>query len=158
MCRQIQWYHDRTTPQGVHSAWFSGYNHRSAHGQDGIPENVRLTSVYSIKCLIQKQANGPACIDPWRTILVQGWIVPEQCEEVDDDEAKSSQCDLRIARSVLVSSRSGIKVSRGGLVEKRVIIQDSACSGKSSQHDCPVVLGICTYAMLIGNILMTTFV
>jgi len=44
--------------------------------------NVRLCPVDSIKSLVQEQANGPRIIHPWRAVLVESGIVPEQGEEV----------------------------------------------------------------------------
>lgn len=32
---------------------------------------LRLGSVYSVKCLIQEQSQGPRVVYPWGTILVQ---------------------------------------------------------------------------------------
>lgn len=54
---------------------------------------LRLSAVDGIKGLVQEQANGPAVVDPARTILVEAWIVPQQRQEVDDDKRKAGECD-----------------------------------------------------------------
>lgn len=35
-----------------------------------------LRSIHSVKGLVEKEANGPAQINPRRAIRIEGWIVP----------------------------------------------------------------------------------
>jgi hypothetical protein len=60
---------------------------------------TRLRAVYRIECLIQEQSNREGKVDPWRHILVQGWVEPQHGNEVQDDEAEAGQCDLCTAVS-----------------------------------------------------------
>lgn len=77
---------------GVSSACIQSIS-RCAHLQ--VPDsNIRLSPVHSIESLVQKESNCPSRIDPSGHILVEGRVVPEQCEEVQDDEAEARKCDL----------------------------------------------------------------
>lgn len=53
----------------------------------------RLRSINCIKCLVQEQPQGPRSINPRWAILVQRWIIPQQCQDVDNYKAKASQGD-----------------------------------------------------------------
>jgi hypothetical protein len=55
---------------------------------------LRLTPIHSIECLVEEQSNRPACIYPWRTVLVKSWIIPKHSNEIDYDEAKAGKGDL----------------------------------------------------------------
>ncbi len=55
--------------------------------------NIRLRAVDGIKCLVYEQTSSPSIVDPWRAILVESGIVPEQGEEVGDDEHEPGQGD-----------------------------------------------------------------
>lgn len=52
-----------------------------------------LATVDGIESLVQEQAEGPAVIDPAGAILVEGGVVPQQGEEVDDDEHEAREGD-----------------------------------------------------------------
>ena len=54
-----------------------------------------LGTVHGIERLVEKKANGPAEVDPWRAVGVQSRIIPKHCYEVDDHEAEAAQCNLR---------------------------------------------------------------
>lgn len=53
----------------------------------------RLGSVDSIKGLVQKQTDGPAVVNPARAVLVEGWVVPEECPEVGDHKHEAGEGD-----------------------------------------------------------------
>lgn len=55
--------------------------------------DLRLASVNSVKCLIQEQSNGPRIIHPRGAILVQSGSIPQQSQEVCDNETKARQSD-----------------------------------------------------------------
>ena len=55
--------------------------------------NVRLRSIHGIKSLVQEQPDSPAVVDPARAVLVECWSVPQQGQEVDDDEHESGEGD-----------------------------------------------------------------
>lgn len=59
--------------------------------RSGLLSPPGLSSVASIKGLVEKQADGPGCVDPGRTIRVEGRVIPEQREEVDDDERETGE-------------------------------------------------------------------
>lgn len=52
---------------------------------------IRLTTIHSIKSLIQEQANAPTEIDPRRTILIQRRVIPQQRQEISNDEKEARQ-------------------------------------------------------------------
>jgi hypothetical protein len=53
-----------------------------------------LTSIHGVECLVKKESNSPAGIHPAWTVLVQRWCVPEQGEEIDDNEAEAREGNL----------------------------------------------------------------
>ena len=55
--------------------------------------HLRLCSVYSVKCLIQEQPQGPRVIYPWGTVLVQRGSIPQHSQKVCDDKRKARQGD-----------------------------------------------------------------
>lgn len=55
--------------------------------------DIRLGAIDGIKGLVNEQAGGPCVVDPRRTILVERRVVPEQGEEVGDDEHEARQGD-----------------------------------------------------------------
>lgn len=55
--------------------------------------DIRLRAINSIESLVQEQANRPTGINPRRTILIQGRIVPKQRQDVDHDEGEADQGD-----------------------------------------------------------------
>lgn len=55
-----------------------------------------MRTIDSVKGLVKEESNGPTCIYPTRTILVQAWIVPEECKKVDNDESESRKGDLYV--------------------------------------------------------------
>lgn len=53
----------------------------------------RLTAIHRIKSLIHEQSNRPTSIYPRRTIRVQRRIIPQQRQDINNDETKSQQGD-----------------------------------------------------------------
>lgn len=53
-----------------------------------------LCAIHCVEGLIQEEAYRPAKVHPCGTVGIEGWIVPKQSQEVDDDEAEASECDL----------------------------------------------------------------
>jgi hypothetical protein len=66
---------------------------------------ARLCAVDCIESLVEEESDGPAEIDPGRTVGVEGRVVPEQSEEVDDHEAEATEGDLPHS---LVSRAGGV--------------------------------------------------
>jgi hypothetical protein len=60
-------------------------------GRRGASLYVRLRAIHGIKGLVEKQTSSPAVVDPRRAILVQRRIVPEQSQEVGNDEHETRQ-------------------------------------------------------------------
>lgn len=54
---------------------------------------LRLRSINGVKSLVQKQADGPAVVDPRGAILVERGVVPQHGEEVCDNEGESGKGD-----------------------------------------------------------------
>lgn len=50
---------------------------------------LRLCAIYGVKGLVEEEADGPACVDPARTFLVEGRVVVEKGEQVSYDEAEA---------------------------------------------------------------------
>ena len=76
---------------------FSVFKNQSARNlQSQIPGcSSRLCTIYGIERLIEEKTNCPACIDPSWHILVERWVVPQQCQEIEDDEAEAGECNLK---------------------------------------------------------------
>lgn len=55
---------------------------------------VRLCTINCVKGLVQEKSNGPRGVHPGGHILIEGWVVPKQGQEVDNDEAEAGQGDL----------------------------------------------------------------
>lgn len=53
----------------------------------------RLRAIDGVKGLVEEEADGPGIVDPRRAVLVQGGVVPEEGEEVEDDEHEAAQGD-----------------------------------------------------------------
>ena len=53
----------------------------------------RLGAVYRVEGLVEEEAQSPGCVDPGWHVLVEGRVVPEEGEEVDDDEAEAGEGD-----------------------------------------------------------------
>jgi hypothetical protein len=66
----------------------------------------RLASIHGVKGLVEEEAGSPASIHPRRAVLVQSRCIPEQSDEVDDDKAKSRECDLKVALILLWKTRT----------------------------------------------------
>lgn len=54
----------------------------------------RLRAVHGIERLVEKEADCPTCIYPWRAILVKGRVVPEKGQEIDNHKAEAGESDL----------------------------------------------------------------
>jgi hypothetical protein len=52
-----------------------------------------LSSIDSIKGLIQEQSHGPRVVHPAGAVLIQTRVVPQQCQEVGHDEHEARQRD-----------------------------------------------------------------
>lgn len=59
----------------------------------GLAGTPRLGAVAGIEGLVEEETDGPGGIDPRRTVLVKAGVVPEEGEEVHDDEAKTREGD-----------------------------------------------------------------
>ena len=59
-----------------------------------LPRPARLRAIDGVKRLVQEESNGPACVHPRRAVLIERRRVPEQCQKVCDDEAKTGERDL----------------------------------------------------------------
>lgn len=57
----------------------------------GIEKDSRLSTINGVKCLVEQQTNGPAVVDPAWAVLIQGGVVPQHGQEVEDDERKARQ-------------------------------------------------------------------
>lgn len=55
--------------------------------------DLRLASVNRVECLIQEQSKGPRIVHPRGAILVQSGSIPQQSQEVCDNETKARQSD-----------------------------------------------------------------
>ena len=53
-----------------------------------------LRAVHRVKGLVQKQANGPGQVHPWRTIGIESRVVPQHGQNIDDHEAEACQGNL----------------------------------------------------------------
>jgi hypothetical protein len=104
-----------------------------------------LTAIHRVECLVEKQAHCPGGVYPWRTILVEGRIVPKQGYEVHNDEAEAGESDLE--GNEQKSSRGSIGSTKFGLGGKSG--QQRGCK---SWEDCA------THAIDIGKHLIATFV
>lgn len=56
-------------------------------------KNLRLRPIHRIKSLIQKQSHRPTGINPSRTIRIQRRIIPQQRQDVNNDEPKPRERD-----------------------------------------------------------------
>ena len=54
-----------------------------------------MCTVHRVKGLVQEKPDGPGCVHPGGHILIEGRVVPQQGEEVDDDKAEAGQGDLK---------------------------------------------------------------
>ena len=52
-----------------------------------------LRPIHSIKSLIQKEPNGPRSVHPSWHILIERRVVPEEGQEIHDDEAEAGERD-----------------------------------------------------------------
>ena len=73
--------HDRRARQEALIVGFVAYIARistlvSQKSERPLLVHLRLCSIYSVKCLIQKQPQGPRVIYPWGTVLVQRGSIP----------------------------------------------------------------------------------
>lgn len=53
----------------------------------------RLSAIDSIESLVEEESDSPTEVDPRRTVLVESWIVPQQSQNVDDNEREPRQRD-----------------------------------------------------------------
>ena len=107
-----------------------------------------LTSIDRIECLVEKQTYRPAQVNPGRAVLIQRGCVPEQRNEVRDNEAKARESDLvkadqRTIQGTLLPCRKG----RAGTHEIRPVVISFDQFRRSL-----------TYAIHIGKHFMTTCV
>ena len=93
--------------------------------------NPRLRSVHGVEGLVQEQADRPARVHPPRAVLVQRRRVPQQRQEVYDDEDEARQRDLR--PSVGASTRER-NLTRFGLRAARSAGMSSSREGEDARH------------------------
>lgn len=52
-----------------------------------------MRSINGVKGLVQEQADGPRIVDPRRAIGIQARVIPQQGQEVGDDEGEAGEGD-----------------------------------------------------------------
>ena len=64
--------------------------------------NLRLGAIDRVEGLVQEKSDSKGPVDPRRHILVHGGVVPQHCQEVDNDKAEARQCDLGTCEEIRV--------------------------------------------------------
>lgn len=55
---------------------------------------ARLGAVDGVEGLVEEEANGPGGVDPARAVEVEGRVVVEEGQNIDDDEGEAGEGDL----------------------------------------------------------------
>lgn len=53
----------------------------------------RLGAVDSIESLVEEEADGPAVVDPRRAVLIESRVVPQERQDIENDEQEACQCN-----------------------------------------------------------------
>lgn len=94
-----------------------------AKGEGRHGRHIRLRPVHRVKGLVEKQAGSPAVVYPRRAVLVEGRIVPQQGEEVGDDEHEPRERDQvrRHRYGEALDDHIGVERLQDVLGEQRVV-------------------------------------
>ena len=60
---------------------------------ESVKGDIRLGAVNGVECLIEEEANGPGVVHPWWAVLVKRRVIPEQRQQVGDDEGETGKSD-----------------------------------------------------------------
>jgi hypothetical protein len=53
-----------------------------------------LAAIHGVESLVEEESDSPTGVHPRWAVLIESRRVPKQSDEVEDNEAKSRECDL----------------------------------------------------------------